>query len=1124
MLDTNSTKPINNKNNSVENLNHDEILQMMMTSLADIELARQQSIIPLLGKTQVGKSTLINYLLGLTMQEYTNDCGITCVEPVDKKLNAPANMGDGWSSETLYPTCYKDVKSNKIYNDLPGFDESRGHEKQIWTQISTEIAIKLADNIPAIILVINTKSLEITCAKDFSELCAGMAKLLPDFEKLGKSIVFVFNRYENKTKEHIIKAIRNIIASIEGLTRNIANGIEGLPFFNKNEEKSNEKEKTLRFLKFMLANQDKIILANVYDRHSSEKIVTLVESSDALPTNLFNFNEFDNEHVKFKHVFNRAIEKASNTLHHINNTPSAIAAQREAVAGLNEKLTFCDNEIINLGKVDKGQDSAVDIAAKIKHLTEENGKNDSLLKKYTDEIKSLVEEIAHFDTELASINTDDLVVLWSDKIHEKRSFFGWLGWTQHIFELPLKNVAFDKNNIIKKQSNGGFENENSQPDQGIYSICYKSGFGHDGVAEVEIRIECKNKPENKQRIHYLETIIAEKKKAYASLETNIKKLAEENRSIDDMIKGWSGKKRTLQEINNLIRQLDRSRTDYKKQIEELMIAIKGKERNLTCATEEFHVNSDLYEALFKVSLVLNFSSPLINDFRYQYRYWLNLQHSSKSFLLYDDPKEYQCPISHALMEKAVLTACHHTFDRASIGQLIFDNGDNCKCPQCQSPILLSELRTNLNLDLAIDKWRTVNHVKPVPAHMPKDEIKAVKENLTLQTPFQDRTTSTAPVDSNVVSKPAVTIPAIAMPKEAALPITTVTELKPEPIIKLTNNNVADEPVTPMVDLTGHISAPHVISASAINPSVVESSDPKHLGAVVQQAAETTPIAGPSPSLTPTITSEPAPTSDLQPLEPQQSAIRDVIPLSPQHKEPQPIGDGNHLIATACSQSELALSAVAAVADSIPHGMNKSSIFPRPKSPNRDVTSTNIIAESPVPTIEIMPAQTAKRELVDTTNGQENSNLDPNTLEKNYQRLRELVMVSSDMKTIIEKDIFDLIRILGKVVKESEQPFISKMVESKSYLCEKFVKLIKTLQNDECEQLEAQFINKQTLLHQVINTHQHPIYERSKSMLFWRELRNTTSMDSILDEFVKRRTEIASAKTGSIEHLSKASCP
>ena len=109
-----------------------------------------------MGKTGAGKSTVVSYLLGAKMEAITTRLGDNVIQINEEERSNYPTIGQSiGESETLYATAYKVNSSEPItLCDCPGFDDTRGEDHEICTNLSVDRAVEKSRSIRSIVAVI----------------------------------------------------------------------------------------------------------------------------------------------------------------------------------------------------------------------------------------------------------------------------------------------------------------------------------------------------------------------------------------------------------------------------------------------------------------------------------------------------------------------------------------------------------------------------------------------------------------------------------------------------------------------------------------------------------------------------------------------------------------------------------------------------------------------------------------------------------------------------------------------------------------------------------------------------------------------------------------------------------
>ena len=234
--------------------NMKEIERLMSEGIESIELSTNKEITILLGPTGAGKSTLINYMIGLEMSLVVDERDWS--EKVEVKGTAAAKIGHGTDSETLYPAVYEDKVSTSVYGDFPGFSDNRGIDEKVVTSFTTQMAVEKAKAVRGIVMVVDYEALDAQKGHSFKELTCCLSHLFKQPDEIKNSICFVFNKFrfpdkapqsvrtEKKSVEIILNKIKEQLKSVEGKIKKLSSGtyVDDKSGANLDKEGENKQE------------------------------------------------------------------------------------------------------------------------------------------------------------------------------------------------------------------------------------------------------------------------------------------------------------------------------------------------------------------------------------------------------------------------------------------------------------------------------------------------------------------------------------------------------------------------------------------------------------------------------------------------------------------------------------------------------------------------------------------------------------------------------------------------------------------------------------------------------------------------------------------------------------------
>lgn len=149
---------------------------------SNIDKIQGKDVVLFLGNTQVGKSTLINYLLGVNYED--SDCELSVASGAEY-----AKRGNGTNSETTHPELYTREGLNYYFCDTQGFSDSKGKEEPIVSSILMEMVINAARSVK-IVVPFTEAELE-GGAKGIRDFCCVFDQLLSNRDI---PILFLYNQ------------------------------------------------------------------------------------------------------------------------------------------------------------------------------------------------------------------------------------------------------------------------------------------------------------------------------------------------------------------------------------------------------------------------------------------------------------------------------------------------------------------------------------------------------------------------------------------------------------------------------------------------------------------------------------------------------------------------------------------------------------------------------------------------------------------------------------------------------------------------------------------------------------------------------------------------------------------
>lgn len=209
MQSTNAAETVNLSRNLQQDTN--DLIGKLNIAVKKASDARNKDCVLLLGKTGVGKSTTINYLLGCHMlSSEINDTDVVIVRGEEI-----AKIGhSGVKSETLLTEIYDSVQHRLSFCDTGGFMDTRGFTANITASVSTSLVLRAAKYIK-LLICIELKELTDTRGSSFVSTLRQATSLLKDYRQHANSMMFLFTKpYSNRGAIVSTEKIRALIIEL----------------------------------------------------------------------------------------------------------------------------------------------------------------------------------------------------------------------------------------------------------------------------------------------------------------------------------------------------------------------------------------------------------------------------------------------------------------------------------------------------------------------------------------------------------------------------------------------------------------------------------------------------------------------------------------------------------------------------------------------------------------------------------------------------------------------------------------------------------------------------------------------------------------------------------------------
>jgi hypothetical protein len=150
MLEANYVNLVNIQDNVIIS----RTMGLLEQAFVHIDNMAKKDLVFVMGNTGAGKSTAITHLLGGQLEEFTNKVGEKVVKQKESNQDYPRIGQSIGTSETLYTQGYLLPNTSNMIADCPGFNDTRGGNYELCTNISIDYSISKAGNIRSIVIVV----------------------------------------------------------------------------------------------------------------------------------------------------------------------------------------------------------------------------------------------------------------------------------------------------------------------------------------------------------------------------------------------------------------------------------------------------------------------------------------------------------------------------------------------------------------------------------------------------------------------------------------------------------------------------------------------------------------------------------------------------------------------------------------------------------------------------------------------------------------------------------------------------------------------------------------------------------------------------------------------------------
>ncbi len=529
-----------------DQINEDELSQYIDEGWENLKTVAGKDIVLVMGNTGSGKSTLINHLIGNKLEEKQNSHGYMRWYRVSGD-NAPGpKISEKLSSETLYPQVYRSRMDNDtfFYCDLPGFQDNRSKTTKIWTHVARDLAVKISKEVVSIIIVISDEELAASRGENFKILNKILTETLSlgsDFNIPASINIVLTTTNGNKKPKHVEASLVELKKEKESDLDKIKNQIRWLKL-------SDSTKKTLQSLSQNsndLSSQDLEELKEA--RSNNPTLIRLGEEADQLKkeidmldtllkkAKIFIAKDYGNPETR--EAIHAAITQQTTPFgkdrlqftrpkdsHRFYFDPYLERLLRESQALFNKQASAfsewkaVESELKILKTALESQDSQAKTSSiNIQELITAKSKE---VARYQEEIQKLTREKQELDSA-------DPYLYWHEHNDERRSWFGFFGYTEHEFKYPGQIKFLEAKNNPGKASRSCFIPIEEDKEKAVYRVKYQTGFYENADGHVQVYIEKRDYPEHKARIEEITLALKENETKRHAIENELTDLGQQ---------------------------------------------------------------------------------------------------------------------------------------------------------------------------------------------------------------------------------------------------------------------------------------------------------------------------------------------------------------------------------------------------------------------------------------------------------------------------------------------------------------------------------------------------------------------------------------------------------------------
>ncbi|MGR3912893.1 MAG: hypothetical protein QRY71_06295 [Candidatus Rhabdochlamydia sp.] len=390
-------------------------MELLKDAYKNLEKIEGKDVIFFVGNTGAGKSTAISYFLGAEMEIFTNRVGDKVVRVKGEEENETSqyptigqSLGE---SETLYAKGYPLEDFPHVLGDCPGFNDTRGGDFEICTNLSIDQAIAKSKSIRSIVLIIPLYAFLVDRANPLIELIETVRERFTDaFDptKIGENSNFFILITKHNQNEAAVESIKNGTRIQELLNESKKKLEDDNAVLDDFELKRIERRKNIWQTLRLMHDKKQIDFIDIEDAFEKDELLTKYTTASQQQVKKSRYvNAMQGQDMQMK--FGKYIEMSAHTWAHSILTPYLIDLPQK-IQQLNEDLAKENGKIILLDQQQKSREMKIasmeENEKKLKNLIDELIKLEK--DPHTAESNTLLEEIKSKSSAINDENINQL--------------------------------------------------------------------------------------------------------------------------------------------------------------------------------------------------------------------------------------------------------------------------------------------------------------------------------------------------------------------------------------------------------------------------------------------------------------------------------------------------------------------------------------------------------------------------------------------------------------------------------------------------------------------------------------------------------------------------------------------